>query len=235
MRVHRAHAAYATAGGDDNALILRHTTLIDRLARRMSLRVGDPALFDDLWSAGALGLLDAARRFDVAQAVRFETFAEHRIRGAMLDELRRLDHLPRRLRSDVEKVAAAKKELEGELGRDPEAEEVAERLGMDLETLAEMELLQQPVMPMPDDLPVASAEMPVDEALFRHQRQALVEEAVGGLPERLQLLLQLHYVEGLTYKEIAGIFKVSEPRICQLHKDAMGRLRGKLSDVGIEG
>lgn len=231
MRVHRAHAAYATAGGDDNALIQRHTTLIDRLARRMSTRVGDPALYDDLWSAGALGLLDAARRFDVAQAVRFETFAEHRIRGAMLDELRRLDHLPRRLRHDVERVAAAKKELEGELGRDPETEEIAERLGMDLETLAEMELLQQPVMPIPEDLPIASADVPVDEQLFTHQRQALVEDAVGGLPERLQLLLQLHYVEGLTYKEIAGIFKVSEPRICQLHKDAMGRLRGKLEET----
>src|SRR5262249_2847094 len=97
----RPERAYARVPDESSALIARHAPLIDRVARRVAARAGMPELADELWSAGAMGLLDAARRFAPGREVRFETFAEHRIRGAMLDELRRLDHLPRRLRARV--------------------------------------------------------------------------------------------------------------------------------------
>lgn len=231
MIVRRAHALYATAAGDDGALVQRYATSIDRLARRIALRVGDPSLFDDLWSAGAIGLIDAARRFDAGLGLRFESFAEHRIRGAMLDELRRLDHLPRRLRNDLDRVAASRKRLAQELCRDPEPEELAADLGIELETLAELEALQQPLVPIPEDLPFAAADIPADEALEAHERQAQLTSAIASLPERLQLLLQLHYVEGLTYKEIAKLLEVSEPRICQLHREAVKRMQAFMADA----
>ena len=223
MIVHRAHAAYAATALqiDEGALIERYTALIDRCARRLATRVGDPDLYDEVWSAGALGLVEAAHRFDPAQDVRFETFVEHRVRGAMLDEMRKLQHLPRRLRNDLGKLAAAQKKLEQELGRDATTEELAEVLEVDIQTVAEMEALQQPHIPLANEIPVASAEIPADEQLALHEQQALLAKAIATLPERLQILLSLIYVEEFTYKECAKILQVSEPRICQLHKEAL--------------
>ena len=107
--MHRALATYASGGGNEaDELIQRYSALIDRVARRIAMRTGLQSAFDDLWSAGALGLLEAARRFDGGRGVTFETFVEHRIRGAMLDELRRMDHLPRRLRSRTDDLQKPK-------------------------------------------------------------------------------------------------------------------------------
>lgn len=228
IRAQRAWAAYASAPVDDETLIRRHAALIDRCARRIATRVGDPTVFDEIWSAGALGLLDAARRFDPQQAVRFETFAEHRIRGAMLDELRKLDHLPRRLRADLDRIGATRKRLQEELGREPDEAELAAATGLSVEEVVEMEALQQPHLPLLDDLPIASADALADERLERSEQARLLAEAIATLPERLQILLSLVYVEGLTYKEIAQIFEVSEPRISQLHKEAIRKAREAL-------
>lgn len=229
--MHRSHARYLAPGADeDSALIGRHAALVDRAARRFALRVGIPSLFDDLWSAGALGLLEAARRYDPGQNVRFETFAEHRIRGAMLDELRRLDHLPRRLRAETEKVAKGKRSLAQELGREPTAEEVSVRLGMDLEAVAGLEQLGQPHVPLLDELPPAGDGPLPDESASRRELQRALAAAVDALPERQRLLLSLHYVEGLTYREIARVLSVSEPRVCQIHADAVAALRRTLGE-----
>jgi RNA polymerase sigma factor for flagellar operon FliA len=197
----------------------------------MTLRVGMPSAFDDLWSAGALGLLDAARRFDRARDVRFESFAEHRIRGAMLDELRRMDHLPRRLRADTDRLAKARVRLSHELGREPTPEELAARLGIDLTELGEVELLALPPVPLAPDLSAASQEQAQDEQLARAQTLATLQAALATLPPRLQTLVSLHYVEGLTYREIAQILEVSEPRICQLHAEAIGRVRAQIASA----
>src|SRR5688500_10775573 len=97
--MHRAIANYATGSQDEGQVIRKYSGIIDRLARRFVMRTGLSSAYDDLWSAGALGLVEAVRRFDGSKGASFETFAEHRVRGAMLDELRRLDHLPRRLRN----------------------------------------------------------------------------------------------------------------------------------------
>jgi RNA polymerase sigma factor FliA len=224
--MHRAHARYAAEGDGDAALLQRHAGLVDRLARRLAVRTGGAVTADDLWSAGALGLLEAARRFEPGQGARFETFAEHRVKGAMLDELRRLDHLPRRLRDQADAVAQAGARLEQSLGRAPTTDELCARTGMAAEDLAAVASLTQVHAELPDALEAPL--VPTDVQLERGEQARALAQAVAGLPERLQLVLSLHYVEGLTYREIAKVLEVSEPRVCQLHGDAVARLRAAL-------
>jgi RNA polymerase sigma factor for flagellar operon FliA len=220
---HRARARYATAGDDAAATVARYGALVDRAARRLAARTAGAVSAEDLWSAGAMGLLEAARRFDPSRDVRFETFAEHRIRGAMLDELRRLDHLPRRLRAQAERVEAARTRLSRSLQRDPEADELASAVGLSLEELAALHASTARHDTAPDALAAPGAG--ADEQLERGELGRRVTAAVSSLPERLQLVLSLHYVEGLTYREIAHVLDVSEPRVCQLHGDAVRALR----------
>ncbi len=226
--MHRAHARYAAGSESDAALIERHAGLIDRTARRLSVRTAGAVSADDLWSAGALGLIDAARRFDAARDVRFETFAEHRIRGAMLDEMRRMDHLPRRLRDQADQVERARTRLGQNLQREPTAEELSEEAGLGSEELASVVALTQPHALLADDL--AANTLPSDEQVARREAAWALAIAVEGLPERLQLVLSLHYVDGLTYREIAKILDVSEPRVCQIHGEAIAKLRAALAD-----
>jgi len=227
--VHRAHAQYARGPASDAELLARHAGLVDRVARRVAARLGRPELADDLWSAGAMGLLDAAQRFDAARDVRFEDFAEHRIRGAMLDEVRKMDHLPRRLRAQVESARKARRALAQELGREATAEELASSLDLSTPELHVLELLAEPLLPLDEELVGETTDGP-DAALHRTQLRGLLSRAIGQLSERLQLLLSLHYVEGLTYREVAEVLEVSEPRVCQLHGQALQQLRQRLSD-----
>ncbi len=229
--MHRAYAQYVQPGVTDAQLIARHGGMIERCARRLAARSGHTVSPDDLWSAGAMGLLEAAKRFDAARDVRFESFAEHRIRGAMLDEMRRMDHLPRRLRASVEKVETARGQLAQQLGRDPDTAEVAAFLQASAQEVAELLQLVSPHLPIHEET-ASSPEAAVDEALGKSQLRRRLADAIAALPERLQVLLALYYDEELTYREIARILDVSEPRVCQLHADAMRRLREALAAPG---
>jgi RNA polymerase sigma factor FliA len=233
--MHRAFALYSksSAQNDDAALITKYATLIDRIARRMAARVGIPSAFDDLWSAGALGLIDASKRFDESQNVRFESFAEHRIRGSMLDELRKMDHLPRRLRAQTDKVQKAKVKLGHALGHEPSSEDLAAAVGVDLAELGEIEMLSLPHMPLASNLSTPSDEELIDEKISRQQLLQNLTAAIASLSERLQTLMSLHYVEGLTYREIAQVLSVSEPRVCQLHSEAIKKIRIKLEEMDV--
>jgi RNA polymerase sigma factor FliA len=227
--MHRALAKYAAASTNSaDDLLKRYGALIDRIARRVCFRTGLHSAYDDLWSTGAVGLIEAHARFDASKGASFETFAAHRIRGAMIDELRRLDHLPRRLRARTDEVDKTKKKLAGELGREASQEELAEEMEMDLEDLGGLEALREPQVPLESILPTLSFESGVEDDLDRGKILAHLTKAVETLPERLQVLVSLHYVEGLSYREIAQIMGVSEPRVCQLHGDAMKRLRSNL-------
>jgi RNA polymerase sigma factor for flagellar operon FliA len=199
----RGSQAYAGAPDDASALIERHAVLIDRAARRLAARAGMPELADELWSAGALGLLDAARRFEPGRDIRFETFAEHRVRGAMLDELRRLDPLPRRLRARAER---------GEI--------------------AGLEGVTQPPVSLEALGNAAPAEEPsAEERASLAQRRDRLAAAISRLPQRWQTVLSLYYVEELTLKEIGQVLEVSEARVSQLHKEALKVLRAALGEV----
>jgi RNA polymerase sigma factor for flagellar operon FliA len=227
--VKTGYEAYRPEPLSDDELVRRHAPCIDRLARLIARRAPSQALEGDLWSAGALGLIEAARRFDPSRGIKFETFIEHRIRGAMLDELRRMDHLPRRLRSDCKRVAEKRQALSQTLQRPATSEEVAGALGIALEELHELEALAQPVVPLSDpDLLCRSGEPSPEDVAIRRRLSASLQQAVSRLPERLQLVLSLYYGEGCTYREIAGMLKVSEPRICQIHGEAVGKLRADM-------
>lgn len=231
--MHRALATYAAGQNDAEGLIAKYGELIDRVARRLVARTGLPSLYGDLWSAGALGLMEAARRFDASRGVTFETFVNHRIRGAMLDELRRLDHLPRRLRSRTDDMQKAKHKLASKLGRDAEPEELATELDIDVEEVGDIEALSAAPLPLDAIIATLKADSEIEETVDRARMVALLAAAIGALPERLQVLVSLHYVEGLSYREISKIFDVSEPRICQLHGDAMKLLRVRLAELGV--
>jgi RNA polymerase sigma factor for flagellar operon FliA len=228
--MHRAVNNYASKDANDEATaaLQKHGPLIDRLTRRLVARTGLQSAYDDLWSAGALGLIEAMRRFDSSKGAAFETFAEHRVRGAMLDELRRQDHLPRRLRNRTDEMQKAKKMLSSKLGREATVEEVATEMDMDLDEVSGVHALLEPHVPLDSVMASLIAEDSVEDPLVRKQTAQRLTRAIETIPERLQMVLQLHYVEGLTYKEISGMLDVSEPRICQLHADAITKVRAAM-------
>lgn len=228
--LHRAQHTYAALPQTDAELLKKFGPLIDRVTRRMAARLGSSTQADELWSVAALGLLDAARRFDGSRAVKFETFAEHRIRGAILDEVRRLDHLPRRLRADTEKVQKGKATLQRELGREPTQDELAEKLAMPVEEVAELELVRAPPVPLEWALEVADDGEGSEGVVDKKRAKERLQKAIEGLNERLQMVLSLYYVEEFTFKEIGKLLQVSEARVCQLHADAVSKLRTRLSE-----
>lgn len=236
--MHRAALSYTSQSPQprlsDDEVVRTWAHLIDRVARRISARTANTVPPGDLWSVGALGLIDAYRRFDPARAVKFESFAEHRIRGAMIDELREMDHLPRRLRADADRVRKARQALGNRLGREPTVDELATHLGMPWEDVDTLDSLAQPALALQPEIPVASQDTPADELVDHAMTVEHLAGSIATLPERLQLVLSLHYVEGLTYKEIALALEVSEARVCQLHGDAMKKLRGILAERGVE-
>jgi RNA polymerase sigma factor for flagellar operon FliA len=205
---------------------------------------------DDLIQAGMLGLLDASSRYQDNRGAQFETFVSQRIRGAMLDELRASDWGSRGLRQSARGVEKAIQALGHKLGRSPTEGEIAKELKMDLE--AYQSLLQEiqgcqlvyvedfskddPDSPFLDSHSQDArkdrrgSDDPLEQLLesgFRHQ----LVDAIDALPERDQLLLNLYYEEELNLREIGAILEVSQSRVCQLHSQAISRLRAKLKDV----
>jgi RNA polymerase sigma factor for flagellar operon FliA len=231
MTVHRAIATYASASPavtDEAALLEKYQTLVERVARRLVWRTGMQSAYDDLWSAGALALLEAARRYDPAKGATFATFAEHRVRGAMLDELRSMDHLPRRLRNRTDDMAKAKRKLEEELGREATVDEIAKELDLDIDEVAGIAQLMEPHLPLDSVLHRVTTSDDSDAKLERAETVKHLTRAIEALPERLRMVLALHYDEDLTYREIARLLQVSEPRVCQLHGDALKKLREEM-------
>jgi len=213
----------------DEELVKKHLAMIERQARRISARTGHLVEPGDLFTAGALGLLEARRRYDASRGVKFETFAEHRVRGAMADELRNLDHLPRRLRAETEALQKAKKKLSHERGREIGTDELATELKQSSEDVAALQALSEPPLSLTVELPMPSQDEPADVQLAKAQQKKLLADAIASLPARLALLMSLYYVEGLPYKEIAEALEVTEARVCQLHGQAVKELRAKLN------
>jgi len=215
----------------DGELVRTHQQLIERCARRVSARTGHLIEPGELFTAGALGLIEARRRFDPTRGVKFETFAEHRVRGAMADELRNLDHLPRRLRAEAERVQKAKRKLSAERGREVGTDELAEELKESAEDVAALQALSEPPLLITPELPIASTDANAEEQVGAAEQKRRVAEAVSTLPAKLALVMSLYYVEGLTYREIAEALEVSEARVCQIHSQAVKELREKLAGM----
>ena len=196
-----------------------------RLARRLPSHVG----LEDLIGAGVVGLMEALNRYDPSRMSGFEKFAEFRVKGAILDELRRRDMMARDARLESKGLQRTIGELAQEFGRQPEEEEVAEYMGISVEEYrSKMEKLTPVrVVSFTDVFPVNTPDKqanPFDE-FAKKELVGKLRDAIGKLSERQQRVLQLYYIEDLTLKEIGGILDVTESRVCQILSEATIRLR----------
>jgi RNA polymerase sigma factor for flagellar operon FliA len=239
------------ATGDSSTrerLILHYSPLVKYVAGRVGVSLPPNIEQADLVSYGIFGLIDAIEKFDITRAIKFETYAISRIRGAIIDELRAIDWIPRSVRYKAREVERAYAALEGELHRTPTEPEVAERLGMSLDELHQVfsqvsyvnvvaldELLtvggeKGDKLSLVDTLEDTKAEDPV-AAFETEETKFLLARAINQLPEREKIVVTLYYYEGLTLAEIGRVLGVTESRICQMHTKAVLQLRAKMSEV----
>jgi RNA polymerase sigma factor for flagellar operon FliA len=209
-------------------LIRDHADAARRIALRMARRCPDWIQRDDIVSAGMLGLIEAAERYDDKRQEPFLAFAEHRIRGAVLDELRRGDIMPRRVRQLARKVSAAIRELEKD-GETPTDQRISDALGVTLDVYRAglSELVHVEIGPIDggEAQHLASTSVAPDVEAGHRLTLARVREALSHLEQRDVTILGLHYVEDLTYQEIADTLRITPSRVCQLLWRAVERLR----------
>ncbi len=220
---------------DKAELVRKHAALVLRIARRVRRRTGYAVELDDLVCEGTIGLLQAAERFDPARETDFEHLASVRVHGAMLDSLRRLDPLSQRRRREARKHQRMRERLEGELGRPPQPEEMATALGVPMDEyyrLAEELSMQAPLSldELGSDIRDGTAGRQ-DLALHAKDRSARIKEVIETLPEKQRLVLSLVYYNELSQKEVATVLAVTEARVSQLHKEAIERLRKRLTST----
>lgn len=229
---------YTAQGKIDQAQLLeQYLPLVRRQALALQVRLPASIELDDLIQAGTVGLLEALGRFDSGQGASFATFANQRIRGAMLDELRSRDWLPRSVRRNARAVDEAVRRLEQRLARPPEETEIAAELEMPLEEYRRLlaDTNNGQLLPFEElmaeggegRLERRERETPFARLLDGEQRDRLVT-AIEALPEREKLLMALYYQEELNLKEIGAVLGVTESRVCQLHGQAVSRLRVRL-------
>ena len=227
-------------------LILTYAPLIKYIATRLASRLPGHIALDDLISCGIIGLIDAIDKFDLNKNVQFKTYAEFRIKGAMLDELRALDWVPRSIRNKITILEGAYLELEKRLNRTASDEELAAHLHLSLNdfyklldetksvSFMDIELLRQ----KSDDLAAISVaeaftanDLDPFAAISFAQMRGLVAQAIDDLPEKEKLIVSLYYFEELTMKEIGEVMGYTESRISQMHSKSMFRLRSKLKKI----
>jgi len=229
--------ASAATEVDRDRLILEHLALLQHIVGRMSYDVPGRVQRDDLFGWGMRGLIEAADSFDPARGLQFSTFAFPRIRGAILDELRRLDFLPRGRRDRLREVERAVAELEQANGTPPTPEEIAAKLGTTIEEVDEVlhsarvaswaSLDGGPNEEFGALLADPRSEDPVGSAEW-NEMKALLVEAIGALPEPEKTVVTLYYGEELLLKEIGEVLGVTESRVSQIHSRALYRLNREL-------
>ncbi|MDD2573176.1 MAG: FliA/WhiG family RNA polymerase sigma factor [Bacillota bacterium] len=229
-----------------NILINHYIPLVRITAGRLksTIRAGSVEM-DDLVSYGVLGLMDALEKFDLEKKVKFETYAQMRIRGAMIDQLRKIDWAPRSLRQKARQIEGAYSDLETKLGRAPTDSEVAEFIGVekeiflktlgDISTLSVLSLeelfenrMETRASALNEESGDSHCSRPEEQFEVKEVKR-LLKESIENLPERERLLITLYYYEGLTYKEIGEVLDISESRVSQLHTRAVLRMRNRLS------
>jgi RNA polymerase sigma factor for flagellar operon FliA len=232
--------AISTLTADQNKLVEQMAPLVKRIAYHFMARLPASVHVDDLIQAGLLGLLDAAKNFDDTQGAQFETYAIQRIRGSILDELRQADWLPRNVRKNLRRIEAAINALEQQFGRPPREQELAETLGVPLDEYQHMllesrgyQLLHYEDFQESEDSDFFDVFLsqnqigPLDVLEDQRFRRALVQ-AISVLPEREKIVMGLYYEQEMNLKEIGEVLGVSESRVCQLHSQAVARLRSRL-------
>jgi RNA polymerase sigma factor for flagellar operon FliA len=216
-------------------LIREHADAARRIALRMARRCPDWIAREDLVSAGMVGLIEAADRFDGSRREPFLAFAEHRIRGAVLDELRRGDIMPRRVRQLARKISTAIRALEAAGGEPPTDDKVADALGVSLDEYRDglQQLVNVEVGPLEgqESRLVADRQDAPDVQATHREKLARVREALDRMDQRDVTILGLHYLEDFTYQEIADTLRITPSRVCQLLWRAIERVRAHLGET----
>ena len=228
------------AAGERDALILEHVPLLRHIVGRMSFDGGGGLDKDDLYGFGMLGLIAAADAWDASRGLKFSTFAYTKIRGAILDELRRMDFLPRGRREKVRELDAVVRDLEHECGHAPAPEEIAQAMGIHVDEVdeilatarsaAETSLDEGVDGPLGALLSDPRCESPVGSAEWEETREQLAQ-LIQQLPEQEQTVITLYYGEELLLKEISEILGVTESRVSQIHSRALYRLNRSFGGV----
>jgi RNA polymerase sigma factor for flagellar operon FliA len=231
----------AVDGGLRDQLIMDYSPLIRFVAQRIASRLPSNIDIEDLISSGVIGLMDAIEKYDPSRDNKFKTYAEFRIRGAILDELRSQDWVPRSVRDKAKRLDRTSQDLEQKFGRKPTDEELSQALGMAMEEFFDMNAKVRGVQLLSiDDFGgtngnserrslLDSLENPNSKNPFTHLRNEaardILRKHIDELPEKQKLVLQLYYFEELNLKEIGKIMEVTESRVSQLHTQAIERLK----------
>jgi RNA polymerase sigma factor for flagellar operon FliA len=227
-------------------LIMEHAPLIKYIVNRIAQRLPSHVDLDDLMNTGVIGLMDAIEKYNPEKNCKFKTYAEFRIKGAILDQLRSLDWVPRSVRQKSRRLEAAYNQMEQKLGRAASDEEVAHELGVEIRKFHELlnqvrgislvnldevrsasDLEKKNLIDVLED---TSGDDPLTSLNFDEMKKT-VAEAIGNLPEKERLVISLYYYDELNMKEIGKILDITESRVCQIHTKAVLRLRAKLKSA----
>ncbi len=229
-------------------VVLEHAPLIRYIVNRIAVRLPSHIDLDDLHNTGVIGLMDAIEKYDPAKNCKFKTYAEFRIKGAILDQLRSLDWVPRSVRQKGRKLERAYGEVEQRLGRSANEDEVADSLGLELEkfhvlinqvrgiSLVNLEEIRginsdgDRAGTFADIIEDVHSENPF-ASLKLMETKHVISDTIGSLPEKERLVISLYYYEDLNMKEIGNILGITESRVCQIHTKAVMRLRSKLKGM----
>ena len=225
-------------------IILEYAPLVKLVAGRLSMYLGYNVEYDDLVSYGIFGLIDAIDKYDYAKEVKFETYASLRIRGAILDQIRKMDWIPRTIRQKQKRIDVVCKDIETRLGRSATDEEIASELGISddeyLEWQSQMKITNVVSL---NEYMEQGAEVPAEgnqfttsrfdspeENIEKEELKKVLEESLEQLTEKEKKVILLYYYEDLTLKEISNVLEVSESRISQLHTRALQKMKTKMGD-----
>ena len=232
-----------------NYFIEKYAPLVKYVAGRVMANIPSSVDFQDLVSFGILGLIDAIDKFDLSREIKFKTYAVTRIRGAIFDELRNLDWLPRSVRQKAKEIERTIAQLEMKLGRSAKDDEIAQAMNLSIESFHQLLLRvgTNALISMDDNWFVndgsSTSPMSIEETLEntsvlspnnvaeRTELKKMIAQAISALPDREKQVLILYYYEELTLKEIGSILAVTESRVSQLHTKAIMRLRGRLDQI----
>lgn len=226
-------------------LLMEYAYLVKYIAQRIAVNLPASVEVDDLMSAGILGLIKATETFEIERGFKFETYASHKIRGAILDELRALDWVPRSVRQKSREIQRVYAKLENELGRVPYDDEVCESLGISMKEFEDLlsEVTPTTIISLEESMPDRESdskelriidtiedpgsENPLKELGF-NEVKGILKDAIANLPEKEKLVIALYHYEELTLKEIGVVLDISESRVSQIHSKAILKLRGRL-------
>lgn len=226
--------------------IIEYAYLVNHIASRFAMRLPSTVFFDELVSAGSLGLIDAVDKFDPTKHVSLKTYAQYRIKGAILDELRSMDTYSRSMRKKIQDITKAVKKIEDRNGRAASDEEISDELGVSLNTYYDMltSIHGASVLSLDDFITtkknevysktrfesgVKAGETPA-EKFDREELKSVLVKTIKTLAEKEQMVVSLYYFDELTLKEIGEVLSLTESRICQIHTAILVKMKAKLKD-----